>query len=74
MKFILQVKDPETQEILSEKEYASLRKIYLDFNGAHTYCTVHKNVMYKLKNTKQGKKYTQTAFDNKYNIICLDQP
>ena len=54
MKFILQVKDPETQEILSEKEYDSIRKIYLDFNGAHTYCTVHKNVMYKLNNIKQS--------------------
>ena len=56
MKFILQVKDPETQNILSEVEYDSIRKIFLHFNGAHTYCTVHKNVMYKLKNTKQGKK------------------
>ena len=73
MKFILQVKDPETQEILSEKEYDSIRKIYLDFNGAHTYCTVHKNVMYKLNNIKQGKKYTQKSFDKKYNIISLEQ-
>ena len=72
MKFFLQVKDPETQNILSEVEYDSIRKIFLHFNGAHTYCTVHKNVMYKLKNTKEGKKYTQKAFDKKYNIICLD--
>ncbi len=35
MKFILQVKDPETQNILSEVEYDSIRKIFLHFNGAH---------------------------------------
>jgi hypothetical protein len=73
MKFILQTKDTETQEIISEKKYESIRQIFLDFKGAYTYCTVHKNAMYKINNIKQGKKYTQQLFDKKYSIINIDE-
>ena len=72
MKFILQTKDIETQEVISEKKFESIRQIFLDLKG-YTYCTVHKNAMYKINNTKQGKKYTQQIFDKKYNIINIDE-
>ena len=73
MKFILQTKDIETQEVVSEKQFESIRQIFLDLKGAHTYCTVHKNAMYKINNIKAGKKYTQQLFDKKYCIINVDE-
>ncbi len=73
MKFILQTKNMETQEVISEKEFESIRQIFLDLKGAYTYCTVHKNAMYKINNIKQGKKYTQQLFDKKFNIINIDE-
>ena len=67
MKFILQVKDPESQNILSEVEYDSIRKIFLHFKGAHTYCNLIKNIIsfvwtHKNKNIKIYKKINSMLY------------
>ncbi len=70
MKFVLKTKNPETQEIVDEKEFISIRQISQHLNV--TYCSCHKNAMYSLLNTKPGKKIGQALFDRKYTIICVE--
>jgi hypothetical protein len=71
MKYILKIKNPETQNIISEKEYMSIRQIAIDIGA--TYCSCHKNAMYDLQKKKPGKKFSQQLFDKKYSIMCVDE-
>ena len=70
MKYILKIKNPETQDILNEREYTSIRQISMDIGA--TYCACHKNAMYDLQNKKPGKKFSQLLFDRKYQILCIN--
>ncbi len=71
MKYILKIKNQDTQEIINEKEYLSIRQISIDIGA--TYCACHKNAMYDLQNKKPGKKFSQQLFDKKYSIICVNE-
>ena len=67
MKYILQIKNLETQEMITEKEYSSLLQISKDLNT--TYCSCYNNFLFhETPNVKPAKKLSQVKFNKKYTI------
>ncbi len=71
MKYILKTLNPETHEIVSEKEYRSLLQISKDLKT--TYCSCYNNfLLYEQPNTIAPRKRSQLKFNLKYKIISQD--
>jgi hypothetical protein len=71
MKYILISKDPETQEIVSQKDYRSLLQISKDLKT--TYCSCYNNfLLHEQPDTIAPRKRSQLKFNLKYKIISQD--
>ena len=71
MKYILKTLNPETNEIISEKEYRSLLQISKDLKT--TYCSCYNNfLLHEQPNTTAPRKRSQLKFNLKYKIISQD--
>ena len=69
MKYSLITKG-ENQEIVSEVEYKSIRKISQALNT--TYCSCYKNFLMHYENRPPPKKLSQVRFNTKYKIVIRD--
>ena len=71
MKYTLAIKNPETQEIVSQKEYSSLLKMSKELNV--TYCSCYNNFLFhESPNVKPAKKLSQLKFNKKYTIKSIE--
>ena len=66
MKYILVTKN-DAQEVLSEVEYKSIRKIAQELNT--TYCSCYENFLMHYENKPPPKKLSQVRFNKKYKIV-----
>ncbi len=67
MRFVVEIKNPSTNEIVETKEFKSILQLAKDINESYHQC--HKNYMYFLnENEKKARKFAQIIFDNKYRI------
>jgi hypothetical protein len=69
MKYILITKN-DTQEIISEVEYKSIRQIAIALNT--TYCSCYENFLMHYENRSPPKKLSQVRFNKKYKIMIRD--
>ena len=70
-RYLLIVKDTETQNVQSEKEFKSLLQISKELKA--TYCSCYENFLCSEDPTRpKGRKRSQIKFNNKYQIKCLD--
>ena len=68
---MLQIMNPETQEVISEKEYKSMCSISRDLNT--TYCSVYSNFQFNDKpDVKPSKKTSQKKFNLRYKIVSIN--
>ena len=71
MKYILVIKNPETQKIVEEKEYKSLLQMSKDLKT--TYCSCYENFLCNEDKTRpKGRKRSQVKFNQRYDIKSLD--
>lgn len=71
MKYILVIKDLETQRPVEQKEYRSLLQISKDLKT--TYCSCYENFLCNEDPTRpKGKKRSQVKFNSRYEIKSLD--
>jgi len=68
MKYILKTLNPVTQEVISETEYMSLRKLSHDLET--TYCSVYNNYLHNEGLKPAGKKMSQVRFNRTYKITA----
>ena len=66
MKYILVTKN-DAQEVVSEVEYQSIRKIAQELNT--TYCSCYENFLMHYENKPPPKKLSQVRFNKKYKIV-----
>jgi hypothetical protein len=66
MKYILVTKN-DAQEVVSEVEYKSIRKIAQELNT--TYCSCYENFLMHYENKAPPKKLSQVRFNKKYKIV-----
>ena len=66
MKYILVTKN-DAQEIVSEVEYKSIRKIAQELNT--TYCSCYENFLMHYENKPPPKKLSQVRFNKKYELL-----
>ena len=71
MKYILKTLNPETHEVVSEKEYRSLLQMSKDLKT--TYCSCYNNfLLHEQPDTIAPRKRSQLKFNLKYKIISQD--
>ena len=71
MRYLLVIKDTETQKELESREYRSILKISKDLKT--TYCSCYENFLCNEDPMRQrGKKRSQVKFNQKYEIKSLD--
>ena len=68
MKYILKTLNPVTQEVISETEYMSLRKMSQELDT--TYCSVYNNYLHNEGMKPAGKKMSQVRFNRTYKITA----
>ena len=70
-RYILLVKDPNSQTVTSEKEYKSLLQISKELKA--TYCSCYENFLCSEDpNRPRGRKRSQIKFNQRYEIKSLD--
>ena len=70
-RYLLIIKDSESQAVTSEKEFKSLLQISKELNA--TYCSCYENFLCSEDpNRPKGRKRSQIKFNKRYQIKCLD--
>ena len=70
-RYILLVKDPNSQAVTSEKEFKSLLQISKELKA--TYCSCYENFLCSEDpNRPRGRKRSQIKFNQRYEIKALD--
>ena len=71
MKYILIIKNPETQAEVSKQEYSSLLQMSKDLKT--TYCSCYKNFLFhETPDVKPAKKLSQVKFNKRYTIKSVE--